>query len=62
MQLRVEIEEFRSSFHSITKGYVTDTDNTNLAKPIPIHMTGPRSIPIPILLMDLKSIPIPIPG
>ena len=58
---------------------VSDTDNTNLAKPIPIPipltglksipipipipLTGPKSIPIPIpiLSMDLKSIPIPIP-
>ena len=41
-----------------------DTDNTNLVKPIPISLTGPRSIPIPIpiLLMDRKSIPIPILG
>ena len=36
-----------------------DTDNTNLAKPIPL--TGPKSIPIPILSMDRNSIPIPIP-
>ena len=45
--------------------YVPDTDNTNLAKPIPIPipLTGPKSIPIPIpiLSMDRKSIPIPIP-
>ena len=38
-----------------------DTDNTNLAIPIPIPLTGPNSIPIPILLMYRKSIPIPIP-
>ena len=44
------------------KTCIPDSDNTNLAKPIPIPLTGPRSIPIPILLMDLKSIPIPIPG
>ena len=45
--------------------YGPDTDNTNLAKPIPIPipLTGPKSIPIPIpiLSMDRKSIPIPIP-
>ena len=46
----------------LARVYITDTDNTNLAKPIPIPLTGPKSIPIPILSMDRKSIPIPILG
>ena len=52
------------ALEKIEKISAPDTDNTNLAKPIPIPLTGPKSIPIPIpiLSMDRKSIPIPILG